>query len=88
MRQIIGVDGTFPTFLNTLSKDGFKTNKKGNSVKPLVTGLFNITSNYPVMLNWQRIKMNKKHLWPLQKIRINLRAIYLFLIGDIEVKIF
>ncbi len=54
------MDGTFPTFLNTLSKDGFKTNKKGNSVTPLVTGLFNITSNYPVMLELAKNKNERK----------------------------
>jgi len=38
--QIIAVDGTFPTLLDTLEKDGFKTNMKGTSVTPLVSGLF------------------------------------------------
>lgn len=50
-RQIIAVDGTFPTLLNTIAKDGYKLNKNKNSVTPLVSGLFNITSNYPVILD-------------------------------------
>lgn len=59
-KTIIAVDGTFPTFLNTLSKDGFKMNKKGESVTPLITGLFNITTNYPVMLELAKDKNERK----------------------------
>ena len=55
-RQIIAVDGTFPTLLNTIAKDGYKPNKNKNSVTPLVSGLFNITSNYPVILDLVKTK--------------------------------
>ena len=55
-RQIIAVDGTYPTLLNTITKDGYKSNKNENSVTPLVSGLFNITSNYPVILDLVKTK--------------------------------
>lgn len=50
-RQVIAVDGVFSTFLKSLEKDGFKANKKGESVTPLISGLFNITYNCPVTLD-------------------------------------
>ena len=59
-RQIVAVDGTFPTFLNTLKKDKFVTNKNGKSVTPLVTGLFNITLNYPITMELSKTKNERK----------------------------
>ena len=50
-RQVIAVDGVFSTFLKSLEKDGFKTNKKKEYVTPLISGLFNITYNCPVTLD-------------------------------------
>lgn len=59
-KQIIAVDGTYPTFLKSLSKDGFKSNKNKESVTPLITGLFNITVNYPVILELAKDKNERK----------------------------
>ena len=55
-RQIVAVDETYLSLLNTITKDGYKANKNGNSVTPLVSGLFNITSNYPVILDLVKSK--------------------------------
>jgi hypothetical protein len=59
-KQVIAVDGTYPTFLNTLTKDGFKASKTGDSVTPLITGLFNVTYNYPVTLELAKTKDERK----------------------------
>jgi len=59
-KQVISVDGTYPTLLYSLTKDGYKANKKKTSVTPLVTGLYNITTNYPVMLDLVKDKNERK----------------------------
>ncbi len=65
--QIFAVDGTYPTFLNSLSNDGYKSNKTNGSVTPLVTGIFNITSNFPVMLHMTKDKNERKAFMELMK---------------------
>ena len=56
IKKIVAVDGTYPTLLESMTKDGFIANKSGNSVTPLVTGLFNVTYNYPVALELAKTK--------------------------------
>lgn len=60
VRQVIAVDGVFSTFKESLSKDGYSKNKKGTSVTPLVTGMFNATYNYPVTLELSKTKDERK----------------------------
>lgn len=59
-KQVIGVDGTYPTFLNSLSKDGYSSNKTCGSVTPLITGLYNVTYNIPIMLNMTKHKDERR----------------------------
>ena len=66
-KQIISVDGTYPTFLNSLSECGYKSNLNENSVTPLITGLFNVTYNYPVMLSMTKHKNERKAFMDLVK---------------------
>ena len=60
IRQVIAVDGVFSTFKESLSEDGYSKNKQRKSVTPLVTGLFNATYNYPVMLELSKTKDERK----------------------------
>ena len=55
-KQIIAVDGTYPAFLSSLSKDGYKPNKNKHSVTPLVTGLYNVSYNFPITLELAKKK--------------------------------
>jgi len=55
-KQVIACDGVFSTLLKSLSKDGFKTNKKNESTTPLISGLFNVTTNYPICLDLVKTK--------------------------------
>ena len=59
-RPVIAVDGVYSTFLKSLSKDGFKTNKKNESTTPLITGLFNVTHNCPITLDLAKTKDERK----------------------------
>ena len=59
-KQVIAVDGVYSTFLKSLEKDGFKTNKKKESVTPLISGLFNITYNCPVTLDLVKTKNERR----------------------------
>ena len=59
-KTIIAVDGTFPTLLSSMTNDGYKSNKKNESVTPLVSGLYNVSSNYPVMLDLVKTKDERK----------------------------
>ena len=43
-----------------MSKDGYKANKKKESVTPLFSGLYNVTSNYPIMLDLVKTKDERK----------------------------
>jgi len=59
-RQIIATDGTYPTLLRSLTKDNFKSNKNNQSVTPLITGLFNVTTNYPIIMELAKTKDERK----------------------------
>jgi hypothetical protein len=59
-KQIIAVDGTYTTCLKSLNNDNFKLNKNKESVTPLITGLFNITTNMPIILELAEEKNEKK----------------------------
>ena len=55
-KKIIAVDGTYPTLLGSMSKDGYNLNKNKSSVTPLISGLFNVTSNFPIALDLAKTK--------------------------------
>ena len=48
---IIAVDGTYSTMKESLCNDGYKSNKNGESVTALITGMFNVTCNCPIGLH-------------------------------------
>ena len=89
MTQIIAVDGTYPTFLNSLSNDGYKSNKKKNSVTPLVTGLYNVTYNFPIMLSMTKHKDERKAFIDLISDKLNYKnSIFVFDKGYISDDLF
>ena len=57
--QIIAVDGIYPTLSGSLIKDGYIANKNNGSTTPLVNGLFNITTNMPVILDLVKNKCER-----------------------------
>ena len=88
-RQIIAVDGTFPTLLKSLTNDGYKANKKGESVTPLVSGLFNVTSNYPVTLDLVKTKNERKAFYNFIKNKDKFRGnVFIFDKGYVSEKLF
>ena len=88
-RQIIAVDGTYPTLLKSLTKDGYKANKKGESVTPLVSGLFNVTSNYPVTLDLVKTKNERKAFYDFVKNKDKFKGnIFVFDKGYVSKKLF
>jgi len=88
-RQIIAVDGTYPTLLKSLTKDGYKANKKGESVTPLVSGLFNVTSNYPVTLDLAKTKNERKAFYNFVKNKDKFKGnIFVFDKGYVSKKLF
>ena len=58
--NIIAVDGTYSTMKASLCKEGYKSNKNGESVTPLITGMFNITCNCPIGLHITKHKNERK----------------------------
>ena len=67
VKQIIAVDGTYPTFLSSLTNDNFTANKKGTSVTPLITGLFNVTYNFPVAMELAKTKNERQEFFKFLK---------------------
>ena len=50
-KQIIAVDGTHSNFNSVLGKEGFALNTNKLSCTPLISGIYNVTYNYPVTLD-------------------------------------
>ena len=57
---IIAVDGTYSTMKESLCNDGYKSNKNGESVTALITGMFNVTCNCPIGLHITKHKNERK----------------------------
>ena len=66
-KRIIAVDGTYPTLLRSMSKDGYKLNKNKGSVTPLVAGLFNVTSNFPIAIDLAKTKDERSAFMHINK---------------------
>ena len=66
-QQVIAVDGTYTTMVNDLSNDGYILNKNKQSVTALITGLYNATYNYPVMLEMIKHKNERAAFMDLIK---------------------
>ena len=72
-----------------MTKDGYKANKKGESVTPLVSGLFNVTSNYPVTLDLVKTKNERKAFYEFVKNKDKFKGnIFVFDKGYVSKKLF
>jgi hypothetical protein len=71
-KEVIAVDGTYINLLKNLKNYGFKPNTNNNSVNCLNTGLFNVTTNYPLEFVLEKTKNERKSIMDL----INNKDIY------------
>ena len=74
--QIFAVDGSNINLKKSFSNNGYKLNKNKQSVTALNLGIYNITRNYPIILELVNHKNERKSF---QK---HLKMIYLYLIVD------
>ena len=58
--EICAVDGSDCNNSKSLAKEGFKTNKNGNTVTTLNIGIYNVTRNYPVDITMVKHKNERK----------------------------
>jgi len=59
-KQIFAVDGTYGYISKKLGEDGFKLNTNKLSSSPLISGIFNVTYNYPISLDLVKHKNERK----------------------------
>jgi len=59
-KQVFAVDGTYGYMSKKLGEEGFKLNKNKVSSSPLISGIFNVTYNYPVSLDLVKHKNERK----------------------------
>ena len=66
-QNIVAVDGTYVTLKEKLIENGYKSNKNGQSVTSLVTGMFNVTYNFPITFEMTKHKNERKAFMDLIK---------------------
>lgn len=77
-KQIISVDGTHTNMNKLLSKCGFKLNRNQLTCTPLISGLYNVTYNYPVTLDLVTHTNERKAFMDLNKTDLIKNSIFVF----------